>query len=757
MSDKLQFKISSALKDIIGKDLITDDFIAVFELVKNSYDAYAKKVKITFENINTPKASITIEDDGKGMSLDDIKQKWLFVAYSAKKEGTEDRSFDYRQNISSNRSFAGAKGIGRFSCDRLGKWLYLESTKQSNNPTTEIIITDWEQFEEDIQREFVDVEVVHETKSKSDYGLEHGTVLVITELRSYWDREKLLKLKASLAKLINPSKNKSDDFSIFINAPELQQIDDSEDEYYRKVNGEVRNFIFDTLGLKTTSIHTRIDEDGKTISTELYDGGTLVYRIKEINKYSFLYGISYTIYYLNRSAKATFTRRMGVQSVNFGHIFLYKNGFRIYPYGEPGEDPLKLDARKAQGARRYLGTRELIGQIEIFNDSDQLKETSSRGDGLIKTPTYEQLETCFREVLRRLERYVVDVQQWGLSIEDNQDIDMRSRITNLIARLSGGEDILEFEYNENFLEALQETQSESVERIVRNLNRIALASGDETLINEAKKAAKSLEAIKQAKEEAESNEIEALKQKQEIETELKLTIAQNLILKEAANEDTVEILSIEHHVNQATHRVDKLLQKLINGLQEGATIENLINLANGISLENRKIASLVNFVRKANFDTMSSKYTGDIIAYITQYVENIYKEDKARIINNTIIDVSTNFNRDEHVVGEFIPLEVNIILDNLLDNSFKAHATYAELFITKIAEKTINVMYQDNGLGVNPNISDKIFEFGFTTTQGSGIGLFHIKKLLEDNYNGYIWLDTDVRQGAKFDIQLTVK
>src|SRR6267154_1218306 len=106
--DRLSFKISTGLKSIIGRDLITDDYVAVFELVKNAFDAHAKKVTITFKP-----DKITIEDDGKGMDLDDIKDKWLFVAYSAKKEGTEDdelkeKEFDaYRDKIRVIKYFAG--------------------------------------------------------------------------------------------------------------------------------------------------------------------------------------------------------------------------------------------------------------------------------------------------------------------------------------------------------------------------------------------------------------------------------------------------------------------------------------------------------------------------------------------------------------------------------------------------------------------------------------------------------------------------
>ena len=144
--EQMRFKISSALKDLVGKDLITNDNIAIFELVKNSYDAYATKVEIRFSD-----DEIVIADNGKGMSFNDLKNKWLFLGYSAKKDGTEDADSDvkqrsYRDKI--KRHYAGAKGIGRFSCDRLGKHLSL-TTKSEDSQTTETIIVDWRDFEID--------------------------------------------------------------------------------------------------------------------------------------------------------------------------------------------------------------------------------------------------------------------------------------------------------------------------------------------------------------------------------------------------------------------------------------------------------------------------------------------------------------------------------------------------------------------------------------------------------------------------------
>ncbi len=147
MVDYLEFKVSSGLKSIIGRDLITDDFIAVFELVKNAYDAQATEVMLTFEA-----DKIVIEDNGKGMSLDDIRNKWLFVAYSAKKENEEDILIEtkngdkhYVDKIRPESYYAGAKGIGRFSCDRLGKVLTL-ITKSKNSSKLEQIKVEWSDF-----------------------------------------------------------------------------------------------------------------------------------------------------------------------------------------------------------------------------------------------------------------------------------------------------------------------------------------------------------------------------------------------------------------------------------------------------------------------------------------------------------------------------------------------------------------------------------------------------------------------------------
>jgi HSP90 family molecular chaperone len=166
--DQLQFRVSAELKNILGRDLITSDNIAVLELVKNSYDAHATKVEITFGN-----DSIVIADNGKGMSAADISDKWLFIAYSAKSDGTEDDN--YRSKI--RRDFAGAKGIGRLSCDRLARYLTMNTVSEETD-TLEILKVDWAKFE-NRQKENIDTIPVEHESTNGNYvfpdNSSHGT------------------------------------------------------------------------------------------------------------------------------------------------------------------------------------------------------------------------------------------------------------------------------------------------------------------------------------------------------------------------------------------------------------------------------------------------------------------------------------------------------------------------------------------------------------------------------------------------------
>ena len=121
MSNTLHFSASTSVKNLFGRGLVTDQIAAVFELVKNSFDADAKEVEIIFCDLHSENASLTIRDNGTGMDLSDIKNRWMVIGTDSKKRDLYSPIFQ--------RALNGDKGIGRFSVDRLGAYLHMEAQK----------------------------------------------------------------------------------------------------------------------------------------------------------------------------------------------------------------------------------------------------------------------------------------------------------------------------------------------------------------------------------------------------------------------------------------------------------------------------------------------------------------------------------------------------------------------------------------------------------------------------------------------------
>lgn len=743
MGKELQFRVSSGLKNIIGKDLITDDFIAIFELVKNSFDAHATKVEIQFENILSTNSKIKITDNGKGMNYDDLLNKWLFVAYSAKKDGTED--IDYRNKIQSKIYYAGAKGIGRFSCDKLGSYLTLTATKDEENSKTEQIEVDWSKFEQNAKDEFINVSVNHQTLDINPSKFKKGTMLEISGLRtdSIWDVDKLLRLKSSLAKLINPfSGNNKRQFEIKILANDYIEYDSSQTEDSRKINGPIENHLLEILKEKTIKIYSEISADGKTITTELSNNGVWLYKIKQENKdYNLLKEIIVELYHLNRTAKNNFTRQMGIKAGDYGSVFLYKNGIRIYPFGEPGEDSFELDKRQQNRLGDFVGTSELIGRIEISGENDEFKETTSRGDGLIKNTSYNQLKAFFIEkVIEKLESFKKNILKYGIDIEEFENTsEDQEKIVRLIADISINDSIESIEFNPNLIDIISHTQEEnsSAKSLLKSIEKIARDTQNPELIAKIKKVKSTLNDAIVIADLAE----EEIKEK---EKEIKENVAQNLFLKSLKSQDLVDLVSLMHHIGISSGIISNHLKILTYKIDKNIAISNeeLKRAIGVLNLENHKILSISRFATKANFKMNAEDQRLDMIEFITQYIENI------AVTYNSGIKIHLFYNKDEKYITSFKPIEMTIIIDNLINNSKKANANVIDVTITVI-NNSLLVSFSDNGIGIPAKIKKNIFDFGFTTTGGSGLGLTHIKEIVE-KINGKIECVTQSEPGAEF-------
>lgn len=833
-SNELSFSVKAGIKNIVGKDLIADDNIAIFELVKNSYDAYASKVVITFED-----DKIIIADDGKGMSIDDIEKKWLALAYSAKKNGDEDNGIDqtflerrksYRDHIQEKRKYAGAKGIGRFSCDRLGEELLL-STKKINTNTIEQLKIDWKDFEKQDNIDFSEIKITHnsfhedETSIAFPKNAKSGTILEITKT-SLWDRAKILSLKHSLEKLINPFSD-DNDFSIEIIC-NGELTNDKEEELEReKVNGIIQNSILDIIKLKTTKVEVKVDSN--KVITKIIDRGILIYHISEENKNSSLIdNLEINLFFLNRSAKINFKKRMNLDPVNYGSIFLFKNGFRVQPYGNMGDDSWGLDYRAQQGYNRFLGTRNLFGQVSIFTDNtEEFKEVSNREGGLVETIGFKLLKDIFEKAHRRLERYVVGV-LWGegfkrnkyFKLEDEVDkqrellkedndkdyfeiaknnIGSQLDFIQILKGLANDKDIEIIDYNKELVQEINNRTDLDIlqPKFLKDLDKISDKLSDPKLrkvynqveINfkksEEKRRIAELKAIEeeekriaaeQAKKEAEKKAYEAEIKKEKAEKDKLKAELERYKAEEKAKEaeikanDLDDKLSIETQKNQyltatrktlssdaeqLVHSIDLYMgnaSSYINSLLADDNIDidiktKLYSIKNNID----KALKVSEIIIKSNFDYKFTNKRIDLPIYIKQYLDII-----AISRNNINIEI-------QNIITKYVlmnPIDVDIIIDNLISNSIKAKAAKIVVNFKINDNNKLEIIYADDGIGVpeklvkNPNA---IFELGVRESQekGSGIGMYDAKKRLEGVKGNIEFIGNNIiLKGATFKITI---
>ncbi len=761
MKKTLHFKTNTLLKNLVGKDLINDDNIAIVELVKNSYDAKSEEVLVRFTKFSTKEKStassqIIIADEGSGMDFPDIEDKWLNIAYSEKKL-LEQENGAY---------LAGNKGIGRFSCDRLGEQLDL-LTRRKGGDLLHLQIQ-WSDFEiEDekdltIQKIPLMLRTVKDAHAAKLAGIQkfpiHGTVLVISKLRSVWDRVLLREIKTSLEKFLNPNQLfLRDQLKIILSVPVLEESD-KDKSYPDRINGEIQNQIFEKLKFNTTYIDAKVSDDSKTVSTVLHHEGEKVFDLVERNDpYPLLSGAHIVIYYLNPYKKAYFTRQTGVRSVDFGSIFLFLNGFRIAPYGDRGDDWLGLDIRKTQGTLRYLSSRDVVGRIEIGGNEEEFKPISSR-EGLKKTASFNQLrEDFFIDVLRKLEKFVVEGLQWDSvpisyrqKLRNSEGLDWdntieqyseswerkQQRIALSIMTLIGSSPnrIINFWFNPALLEGVYESRQEEVKNLLTNIEGFEPDKIDTNLIRSLSKLKalirKKEEEAQVAKSVAADLRVEVAKQDiklSKLEVETKTYHAQTLFLQQVTSLDAKQLMSYHHQVNLDATIVSNYIAKAIKELRDIPKSKAVINNLQKASLANKRITAIAQYATKANFRSGIKKELTDIPAFFEQYLLRVATDFIAVGLK---LDVSNTVEELFEIKASRI--ELSILIDNIISNASKAQAKKLAVAISKISTNTLRISFIDDGKGLSEQLPsiDSMFEIGITTTSGSGLGLYHAQSIV---------------------------
>lgn len=381
--DLVSFEVDSSLLVQLGEQLVARRSIALAELIKNAYDADATRVRVVMQSVTTARGSILVDDDGVGMTLDDLRRGWMRVATTAKANEPISTKF--------GRARAGSKGIGRFAARRLGQKLLLSSTAQYPDGAKRCveIAFDW-------QRDFVPGTDLGSTRVRfvlRDVGAKAstGTALLIENLDcETWAPSDVQDLQRDLLSLTPPfdiapplhsesSGHADPGFSVSLEAPEFPDLE-----------GELKDHLLEAAW-GVLSGHVGADARPHFSLTVSETKEHLEFSPEDV-VYPSVGPITLSVHFLVYRAEAFRGLAFGSRDArryggDFGGIRLYIDGFRVFPYGDPGDDWLQLDFFRA---RRLHSTQSILGS-RVSDVLDASVGRAGTDRGLLLTPGNNQL------------------------------------------------------------------------------------------------------------------------------------------------------------------------------------------------------------------------------------------------------------------------------------------------------------------------------------------------------------------------------
>lgn len=404
--DRFTFEASAYLQTLIGRELFRREDFALVELIKNSYDSGASRVDITIQPPNEREpGNITVVDDGSGMDELAFKQNFMFAGYSERPD----------QVRTADRVPTGEKGVGRFATDRLGTRLTVTTKHRGRGPALKVRIN-WEEFA-DRRKKFSDVSAAFSKESIHPFKEQGGTMLEISGLRSAWARGDLVRLRDSLGRLLNPFAPPQN-FTIILNvlgsdalsgpiAPPKVEDPDIDVRFELRSDGVVTRTIKKAPGLAGPSRETvKLSFDSASLAGMR---GRL-------------------LYYLKRPPKD----KVGTLPAA---VRVYRDGFRIEPFGQEDADWLGIEAQRAKRAgHAHVVPSRLFGFVETERRKHpQLRDVTSR-EALLDNDASRALFSTVRREIDKLETLIkeeVAVPRWEESKAERAALLLRARMQTL--------------------------------------------------------------------------------------------------------------------------------------------------------------------------------------------------------------------------------------------------------------------------------------------------------------------------------------
>ena len=696
-----QIRPAARLLKTIGRDLIKDHYAAIVELVKNSYDADSESVDIYFEYDKKKQVlSIRVEDFGHGMSYDTVLNKWLVPA-------TNDKLT--RKRSDKGRVLQGRKGIGRFAAAILGDLIYVETTQNKN---TSALLLDMEKLDKTVFLE--DFEIDIET-SKSNK--ENGTIIEVEKLGvdekavvELWNKNQIKKLFIELRSLISPTEIfesakqagyevQFDEFTItlhFKNFPNEQFS-----------NGEYKLKPFPVTDLYDYRLWGTVDEFG-IAELNYFNQNIPAVQKEKINvnlslltdeKISFPGKVYVDLRGFDRDPESIENLiKRGLKDPDTGNyvgkldarrllneiygVGVYRQQFRVRPYGDQSFDWLDLDKKRVQNPSFRIGHDQVIGFVFIQSeDVSNLVEKSAR-DGLVENSAYEGLKYAVSKAINELEA--------------------RRRV-----------------YREKTLKGRKKRNIEGDVDSLFDFEGIKSTLNKELLkLNVSPEARKSIGKAIDDVIESEKRQKTAYSEK------IKETIAMYQSHATLGKLTHVLIHEGRKHIKdlkETVPRIVKWAKKLANGPDEETEIklndrgEQVKSSAEALSYLFKKIEPLARPRRSSNKNLDLKKSIEASLDIFSSDFES----------NNVEIRIKTDGNYVIHANE----LDIHTIFTNLVENSvywIKAQKTDSNFIELEMEEKEgiISVLYRDSGPGFQGSDLDLMFEPGYSNKpEGTGLGL----------------------------------
>lgn len=699
----IYFNFSYFALRLLGKGLYSNHWTAIAELVANGLDAQADSVKIYINLIDQENASIEIFDNGSGMDYNDLSEKYVLIG--------KDKREDDQISEEIKKQLMGRKGIGKLAALYMSNKYYLVSKK--NGKETAWCLDASNVKDSDIPKldkcivSNIGIECYQEWEK-----IQTGTLIRLTNVNlTNFGVKTLEGLKARLSDFYL-----TDELKGKIEVCVINNAGDNISFEEVKKSIAFKNFY---------AFYNNTDVDLESKLSKYVKIGSTIEEITEIpRKVQVLDANNYEIEGKKNFIKAdgTLTKeKMPYRMI--GWIGIHTSIKKVEAQWND-EEYLKNKVYRPNQLRLYVRNK-----LAVENFLDYVKNTQAFAN-------YIEGEISF-DILDDNELGDIATSNRQGFVEDNERvqllIDILKPIINALirARSNIGTQINneEKEFRRAETERIEKERREEEERRI--------------------KAEREREAAVAQKEQAEKEKNEQEKRAELLNAHLGSEKKRNHFLVDSLDEDQINFAKRLHMIRINSSTISKVVKNNVMKLKRGKfKEEDAWDCLKKISYLNSRMQAVLEYSAMAQFNTKEEFMEGNLFDFIEEYAMNILnRSDRLKV---QVVRSDT-----EGIEMKFVPQNIAIILDNVVSNSTKYNANELRVLLGK-DEKQYTIDFIDDGDGVSSDIADlnELFEFGkgYTLT-GTGVGLYHIKDIVEKDLQGTVTIESEPQKGFALHVR----